>query len=112
MIDSAMRGFFHAAAADYLFADPRLIEARFGQTLEATYPEAGPAFLSLARTYWTLQVYTTDSSFNRDESVAHALLDRVERTIGSLFFPMPGPVTFSPDERERFSVRSSLPRTP
>jgi len=100
IVHAALNGFFHAAAKGYAFGDPDIIRQRFGRTLAANYPDAGPAFLRFAQTYWTLKLILDDRGFNAEQSLAHALLSEVEGNIGALFFPTPGPVTIEPAKRE------------
>lgn len=92
----ALRGFFHAAAVGEALCDPSLIQQTFGRTLKENYPEASPSFLRFATTYWTLKVLVKQTT---DPTLAQYVLSNVEREIGPVFFPTPGPMTIDPADR-------------
>lgn len=75
--ESLFRGFFHAASRGQTFADPSSIASHFGRTLEANYPEAGPAFLNFAYTYWTLKLLHDDLVDHHQGSLALNLLTKL-----------------------------------
>jgi hypothetical protein len=95
-----LNGFFHAAAKGHVFCDPDRIRQCFGRNLGENYPDAGPAFLRFAQTYWTLKLTVDDPQFDVARSLAHALLAEIEGNIGALFFPTSGPMTIDPAKRE------------
>lgn len=97
----AMTGFMEAASVGEALVDPNGIKERYGRTLRQNYPEAGPAFLQLATTYWTLKLFV-DELRNEDLGLAAPnMLAEIERVVGSLFFPVPGPAKVDPATRER-----------
>jgi len=94
---AVLKGFFDAAASGHALVPLSLIEKRFGRTLEENYPEAGEAFLRFARAYWSLKMVTDSQA---DTSWAYQCLLQIERIIGPLFFPFPGPAVVDPARRE------------
>ncbi len=74
IVQSALKGLFHAAAQGHAFCDPGQIRQRLGTNLVDNYPDAGPAFLQFAETYWTLKLTVDDLRFDRGTSLGHALL--------------------------------------
>lgn len=100
VLQSALKGFLMRAAEGYTFVDPQRIVKEFGRTLDENYPEAGPAFLKFAHSYWTLKLLAGDPDIRPDYSNAAALLSQLEESLAGLFFPTPGPVKIDPDVRE------------
>jgi len=98
LAQAALRGFFHAVAEGHLFVPHSEIEQRYGQAVHDNYPEGGVEFLDLARNYWTLRILV--DSLTSASTLASSLLTRVERIVGPLFFPTPGPARVSTDRRE------------
>lgn len=100
IMEAATKGFFRAAASGISLIPAAEITQHFGRSLEDNYPEAGEAFLRFARTYWSLRIVTGAPAFASGTRFAHAILAKIERVIGSLFFPFPGPLTIDPADRE------------
>jgi hypothetical protein len=98
--DAFQRGFFFSGAKGHVFADPSDIAQHFGLTLERNYPEASPAFLRFAYTYWTLKIIVS-SKMKVGDTLAWNLLAAYESQIlRPLFFPTFGPSVVPPDQRE------------
>lgn len=85
------RGFYQTAAVGGTFADVGAIKQYYGRSLEENYPEAGPAFLKFAYSFWTLQLVVRGPGFDPRRSLAEAMLSQLEGNIASVFFPTPGP---------------------
>jgi hypothetical protein len=88
-----------AATDGWEFVPQSRIKERFGKSLADNYPEAGPAFLRFAVSYWTLKLLSSDLWDERATVVAQ-LIAALEAQIGSVFFPTPGPVRIDPVQRE------------
>ncbi len=98
----AYAGFFSAAAEGIALTSPARIRERFGDSIEQNYPEAGEAFRRFALTYWTMKVFFGDGVLYAEPPLVYHALEEIDRHIGPLFFPMPGPIkTISPAMRER-----------
>ena len=95
-----MSGFFVVATEGHTFAPLSLVKQKFGRTLEVNYPEAGPAFLAFARSYWTLKLVTDHADYSPSSLTGHQLLALLEQNVASVFFPTPGPIKIDPDQRE------------
>jgi hypothetical protein len=103
-------GFYKCAADGYNFVSESRIKEKFGKSLQENYPGAGEAFMSLARTFWTLKLVEIDLRHNHD-LIIFSLISQLNRSIGNIFFPnRPNPkVEIAPgvvDDRE--SVQRNL----
>lgn len=99
MIGNARRGFFHCAARGEAFVPLELFAEQFGRSIEENYPGAGPAFLRLATSYWTLRML--EGRLRRrfaGVGIQHLLL-AVEDAVGRLFFADPDDDSMEPAER-------------
>jgi len=94
------QGYFEAATDGFQFVPALRIQERFGRTLEANYPEAGSAFLNFAKTYWSLKLLL-DEVEEDHPLLASALLSQLERVIGPVFFPTPGPMQVPVAQRKK-----------
>lgn len=109
---TAVRGFFEAATDGFEFVPRERIAERFGTTLAANYPEAGPTFLRMANTYWTLKLVLSDAWEDRG-TAGYAILSSIESNVGALFFPTPGPIKIDPKKRaadQREFLAGAAPR--
>jgi hypothetical protein len=95
IVDHAMRGFYKTAAVGGTFADVGAIKQYYGRSLEENYPEAGPAFLKFAYSFWTLQLVVRGPGFDPRRSLAEAMLSELEVNIASVFFPTPGQISIN-----------------
>ena len=86
LCEYALAGFMKMAAVGEPFVPAGRIQEEFGKTLSQDYPEAGPAFLKLATTYWTFMVALEDLKAQVD-TAAYGVLQSVEMKVGGLFFP-------------------------
>jgi len=102
--------FFELVRSKKAFCDPGRIEEHFGRRLEENYGISGGLFIDFAKTYWTLKLlidesnllevseedgglrFSEDSETSGYNNVTSAAWCTVERMVGSLFFPMPGPL--------------------
>ncbi len=94
-------GFFHCAAIGTVMVPEDSINSRFGLSINDNYPEANEVFLRFAKTYWSLNILVNDTMQNDMEWIGAALLVKLEKSIGPLFFPFPGPATIPPSRREK-----------
>jgi hypothetical protein len=85
-IAAAFRGFFDAAADGLPLTQISAVASTFGQPVHA-YPGAGPAFRKLATTYWTMRALVQGGYSAETLRVSVAVLERIERLLGPLFFP-------------------------
>jgi hypothetical protein len=92
MYEGMWIGLFHAAASGVAFLPIDVVENRFHRTLEENYPEASPSFLKFARSYWTFRMLQEQLVEHHPGRVITVAFQRVERDIGSVFFPMPSPM--------------------
>ena len=98
--ESALQAYLKAAVSGYSFVDPVHIKKQLGRTVSQNYPEAGESFLRFANTYWTFQILVYSLEHAQPADVAFGILRDIERIIGALFFPVPGPIRIDPDRRE------------
>lgn len=97
----ALLGFFDAATDGHEFIDREIIFKRFHGTVANNYPEAGPAFLRFANSYWTLKTLVDDLKETEPYSGLTGVLGAViDKHVGPLFFPVPGPVKIPASRRE------------
>ena len=100
LLGAAYVGFYALAAEGIALADVTKVMAWYGESVEANYPEAGPAFLRFATTYWTFKVLIRELDLHQSRSLIRALLVRIDELLGPLFFPYEGPITADPARRE------------
>ncbi len=93
-------GFFKCAAEGYAFIPEDSIRATYGRTLKENYPEASPAFLRFATTYWTFKEVALDPALVGSKTFLAAFSAGLEQTIAGAFFPTPGPVRIPVEQRE------------
>lgn len=96
----AYRGFYAAAADGIAVTDTRQVTEWYGGSVTANYPEAGPAFLRFATTYWTMKVLGRRLQLEAPNPMVAALLDRIDALLGPLFFPHDGLVKIDANQRE------------
>lgn len=94
-------GFFACAANGEAFVPEASIRAKYGRSLKENYPEASPAFLKFATTYWTLKEIALDDAVIHSKTFLAAFLAGLEQAIAGAFFPTPGPARIEVQERER-----------
>ena len=100
--DALLKGFFDAAADGYAAVPVDLIKRRFRRSLEENYPGANSAFLGLATTYWTMKLVAIELREASPDGLMFDTFGALEaRVIGPLFFPVSGPLTIGPEQRER-----------
>ncbi len=97
---AAYLGFYELAAAGTALTDESSVKDWFGASVRENYPEAGPAFLRFATTYWTLKVLIRQLRLENSHALVHAFLRRVDDLLGELFFPSEGPIKIDPARRE------------
>jgi hypothetical protein len=100
LVHTAIRGFFHCALRNIVFADISRIREFYGRTLEQNYPGASPTFMKLARTYWTFKVVLIEC--RGDTSLCMGLLGEIELNFAGLYFPMRG--FFGPSKSQRMET--------
>ena len=95
-----MRGYLHLAASGHAFVPEEQIAERHGRSLQVNYPEATPAFLRFATTYWTYKIWLEDHGREIEGApIGAALLASIEEQLGPVFFPTPGPAMIKPEHR-------------
>jgi hypothetical protein len=87
IISAAFHGFFDAAADGLPLTQLSAVASTFGRPVQTAYPGAGPAFKNAATTYWTMRTLVHEGYSPDALRVSVALLHRVERLLGPLFFP-------------------------
>lgn len=98
--ETAFNGFFHCATEGQTFVPEERIKETYGNSLKDNYPEANNSFLDFAKTYWTLKILVTSLYEDMDWIGANIIL-QIERDIGSVFFPHPGPAEIYYKKREK-----------
>jgi hypothetical protein len=122
--ETITRYFLLKASRGETFGDVNKIKEAYGFAPEENYPYASLSFLRFAKTYWTYKIELTDIIVSHRGILATVILLEVERNIGSVFFPHPGPwvmwvrqrretqrlllETFAPD----IDIKSFLNRNP
>jgi hypothetical protein len=99
IIEAAQEGLF--GQRGYAFTPPERIRERFGRTLPQNYPEASPAFLHFATSYWTFKLVALAYDEAYVGTALRTVLETVEQQTASLFFPTPGPVRIPAAHREQ-----------
>lgn len=89
LFDAAGRGFWHCAADGYLFVDPRIGADEFAEELRETYPDASPAFIDLAASYWSLKVLSGQMETRFSGVGVQQVLTGIEERVRKLFFQDP-----------------------
>jgi len=87
-----IRYFFKKVTLRETFGPITRVEQRFGHSLEANYGISSGPFIDMAKTYWTYQVEVRDLFPKYHNLVLSQVLAGVEGSIGSVFFPFPGPI--------------------
>jgi len=103
ILQASYRGFFVCAAKGNTFVPVDQIQSKYGKTLEENYPGASQAFLRFAYSYWTLKCLALALAADEDHerSGIQQLILKIERELGSIFFPTPGPIRMSTKAREK-----------
>jgi len=99
-----------AYAPGFAFAEPETIRERFGKSISENYPGATPEFLAVATSYWTLKQVHWNLFRTSSARPLAQLTSWLEEMIGAVFFPMPGPLSVSPEVRVQ-TQRSILRKT-
>lgn len=95
------RYFFRKIIHGETFGPTSRLEKRFGNTLEKNYEITKGPFINLAKTYWTYDVEVHDLFPQYHNLMLAQILLRVERDIGSVFFPFPGEVVIWVRQRKQ-----------
>jgi len=95
------RYFFKKVTLGEAFGPITRVEQKFGHSLEANYAISGGPFMDMARTYWTYKLEIEDLLPKYYNLVMSQVLLQIEGSIGSVFFPFPGPaITWVRERRE------------
>jgi hypothetical protein len=86
MVTIARRGFFHCAARGDAFVSLDRFAEEFGLSIDENYPGAGPAFLRMATSYWTLRMLEGRLRRRYAGVGIQQLLLAIEQPLGQLFF--------------------------
>jgi len=92
--------FFHKATQGETFGELSRIKERFGETVEENYGLAEGPFINMAKTYWTFKLEAKDLFPIHHKLILSRILNEVEATIASLFFPTPGPAEIPVKQRK------------
>jgi len=84
--------FFRKAIHGETFGPIARIKERFSPSLEENYELTSGPFINIARTYWTYNIEVHDLFPQHYDLTLAQILLKVERDLGSLFFPTPGKV--------------------
>jgi hypothetical protein len=87
VLNAAFHGFFDAAADGLPLTQLSNVASAFGRPVHRTYPGAGQAFKNVAVTYWTMKTLVQEGYAPDALRVSIALLQRIDRLLGQLFFP-------------------------
>jgi len=112
LLDPALTGFFRCAAKGVAFASEDGIKRRYGQTLKENYPEAGPAFLRFATSFWTLKLLLDAQPPSWRETLAGYVLGQVELNVSGLFFPTRTPQAVQRVAERELAQRQTLANFP
>jgi len=93
------RYFFKKATLGETFGPITRVEQTFGHSLEANYAISGGPFIDMAKTYWTYKLEIEDLLPKYYNLVLSQVLLQIERNVGSVFFPFPGPAIIWVRER-------------
>jgi phage FluMu protein Com len=93
--------FFKKVTLGEVFGPITRVEQKFGHSLEANYAISGGPFMDMTRTYWTYKLEIEDLLPKYYNLVMSQVLLQIEGSIGSVFFPFPGPaITWVRERRE------------
>lgn len=96
------RHFFKKVVLKETFGPLRKVEERFGTSLEGNYQVSDCPFIDMAKAYWTYKLELGELFPKYHSLVLSQILLQVERDIGSVFFPTPGPsILWVRQRRER-----------
>jgi len=96
------RHFFKKFVLRETFGPLRKVEERFETSLEGNYQVSGCPFIDMAKVYWTYKLELGELFPKYHSLVLSQILLQVERDIGSVFFPTPGPsILWVRQRRER-----------
>jgi len=84
--------FFRKAIDGETFGPISRVEGRFGGSFEENYGLTKGPFVDMAKTYWTFDIEVHDLFPHHHNLMLAQILLKVERDIGSVFFPFPGEV--------------------
>lgn len=101
VLAAAFSGFFDAAADGVALVPVERISEWVGASLKDNYPEAGPAFLKFATTYWTLKILMRRVELAGSGCMARHIITRIDSLIHPLYFPFDGPYQIPVEQRER-----------
>jgi len=93
--------FFRKAIHGETFGPIARIKERFSPSLEENYELTSGPFINLARTYWTYDIEVHDLFPQHYDLMLAQILLKVERDLGSLFFPTPGKVVIWVRQRKQ-----------
>ncbi len=99
LFDLIVDGFLQCAARGKTFVPIEAFEPELADSLAANYPGAGPAFLRLASSYWTLRMLEGRVSLRYAGIALQQLLASVEDKIAEAFFTDPAEDLLSSDQR-------------
>jgi hypothetical protein len=85
-IGAAFHGFFDAAADGLPLTQLSAVGSTFGRPMHK-YPGAGVPLKNMAVTFWTMKVLVQEGYAPESLRVSIAMLQRIERLLGPLFFP-------------------------
>lgn len=91
MYEAALRGFFHCAAQGVAFVPTDRFADEFGASLDHTYPGAGPEFLRLCTSYWTLHMLEGRLRLRYAGVALQQLLLAIAVKVGEAWFPEVAP---------------------
>jgi len=86
------RYFFRKVIDRQTFGPISRVKGRFGNSFEENYELMKGPFIDMANTYWTYDIEVHDLFPQHHNLMLGQILLRVERDIGSVFFPFPGEV--------------------
>jgi len=90
-VELVTRYFFKKVTLGETFGPITRVEQRFGRSIESNYDMSSGLFIGMAKTYWTYKLEMEDLFPKYYDLVLLQVLSQVERNIGSVFFPFPGP---------------------
>jgi len=92
--------FFRKAARGETFGDLIRVKERFGNSIEENYDLSSGPFINFAKTYWTYKLELKDLFPTHNKLILSRILNEIEMTIASVFFPMPGPIKIPVKKRK------------
>lgn len=87
VLGAAFHGFFDAVADGLPLTQLSSVGSTFGRPMHKAYPGGGQPFRNMAVTYWTLRTLVKEGYSPDSLRVSVALLQRIDRLLGQLFFP-------------------------